>query len=155
MYPAVADDTVAELIKADEEKNAAFVRGDMDRWAKLTRIAPDFTLMQPLGDPPATGSMQELAQYFRNGKTKLEVAQTYASDRLVVLVMIERQHAEVGGLPDQEWSLRVTEVYRRDGRNGSWRIVMPTHSCTTLPGASGSSRGRSTPEWLINAQSLA
>jgi hypothetical protein len=77
--------------------------------------------------------MQEFAQYFRNGKTKLEVAQTYASDRLVVLVMIERQHAEVGGLPDQEWSLRVTEVYRRDGRNGSWRIVMPTHSCTTLP----------------------
>jgi ketosteroid isomerase-like protein len=35
--------------------------------------------------------------------------------------MIERQHARVGGLPDQDWSLRVTQVYRRDGAD--WRVV--------------------------------
>ena len=43
--------------------------------------------------------LAELSRYFRNGKTQLEVARTYASGDLVVLVMIERQTGEVGGLP--------------------------------------------------------
>ncbi|MGI8585517.1 MAG: DUF4440 domain-containing protein, partial [Thermoleophilaceae bacterium] len=39
----------------------------------------------------------------------------------VVLVVIERQHGQVGGLPDQDWSLRVTQVYRRYGSD--WHVV--------------------------------
>ena len=35
--------------------------------------------------------------------------------------MIERQTAEVGGLPAQDWSLRVTEVYRKAG--SEWQLV--------------------------------
>ena len=35
--------------------------------------------------------------------------------------MIERQHGQVGGLPDQDLSLRVTQVYRRDGAD--WLLV--------------------------------
>jgi hypothetical protein len=71
---AAAEDAVADLIKGAEEKNAAFMRGDMDRWAKITRIAPDFTLMQPFGGPASHGfdaspkRLAELAQYFRNGR---------------------------------------------------------------------------------------
>ena len=38
-----------------------------------------------------------------------------------MLVMIERQHGQVGGLPDQDLSLRVTQVYRRDGAD--WLLV--------------------------------
>src|SRR4029077_7095321 len=55
VYPAVADDAVADLIKAAGEKNAAFMRGDMEGWAKLVRIAPDFTLMQPFGGLASRG----------------------------------------------------------------------------------------------------
>jgi ketosteroid isomerase-like protein len=40
---------------------------------------------------------------------------------MVVLVLIERQRLEVGGLPEQEWSLRVTLVWRRHGDH--WRLV--------------------------------
>jgi ketosteroid isomerase-like protein len=150
VYPAVADDAVAELIKAAGEKNAAFMRGDMEGWAKLVRIAPDFTLMQPFGGLASRGydtspkRLAQLAQYFQNGTTKLEVAQTYASDRFVVLVMIEQQHAEVGGLPDQDWSLRVTEVYRRDG--SEWELVHrhadPLVHRITLEQAAALARGR-------------
>ena len=124
---ATADDAVADLVKRADEKNAAFMRGDMERWSKLVRIAPDFTLMQPFGGPVSHGfdaspkRLAELSQYFRNGETKLEVAQTYASDGLVVLVMVERQRGEVGGLPAQDWSLRVTEVYRKNGSD--WQLV--------------------------------
>jgi ketosteroid isomerase-like protein len=40
---------------------------------------------------------------------------------MVVLAVIERQHGQVGGLPEQDWSLRVTLVYRRD--ESEWRLV--------------------------------
>jgi hypothetical protein len=122
-----AGDEVAQLVKRATEKNAALMRGDMDRWRGLVHIAPDFTLMQPFGGPASHGfdvspeRLAELGRFFRNGETSLEVAQTYASDRLVVLVMIERQQAEVGGLPNQDWSLRVTEVYRNDG--AEWQLA--------------------------------
>ena len=124
---AAVGDEVAQLVKRAAEKNAAFMRGDMNRWLGLAHIAPDFTLMQPFGGPAShgfdanPGRLAELARFFKNGETSLEVAQTYASDGLVVLVMIERQQAEVGGLPNQNWSLRVTEVYRNDG--AEWQLV--------------------------------
>lgn len=115
------------LVALAREKNAAFMSGDMRRWHSLARIAADFTLMQPFGGPASHGfdarpeRLAELSRYFRNGKTELEVVQTLFSDELVVLVMIERQVAEVGNLPEQDWSLRVTEVYRRAGDD--WDLV--------------------------------
>jgi ketosteroid isomerase-like protein len=112
------------------------MRGEVYRWSQLVRIAPNFTLMQPFGGPASHGfdaspeHLTKLAQYFKNGETKLEVAKTYASDGFVVLVMTERRRAEVGGLSNQDWSLRVTEVYRNTAQNGSWRIAVPTRSST-------------------------
>ncbi|MFK4505854.1 nuclear transport factor 2 family protein [Bradyrhizobium daqingense] len=126
-HAAAENDATAGLIERAREKNAAFMRGDMDRWLQLVRIAPDFTLMQPFGGPASRGfeaspkRLADLSRYFREGQTELEVAQTYASDALVVLVMIERQRAEVGGLAAQDWSLRVTEIYRKDGID--WQLV--------------------------------
>jgi ketosteroid isomerase-like protein len=61
------------------------------------------------------------ARFFQGGEAELDVVQTYTSGDLVVLVAIERQHGTVGGLPDQDWSLRVTLVFRRDGEE--WRLV--------------------------------
>jgi hypothetical protein len=125
--PAAAAEPVAQLVARAAEKNAAFMRGDMQCWSELARIAADFTLMQPFGGPPSRGfdmspvRMAEMAQYFRKGRTDLELVQTYACDDIVVLVMIERQSAEVGGLPEQDWSLRVTEVYRKVG--SEWQLV--------------------------------
>jgi len=125
--PATAAEPVAQLVARAAEKNAAFMRGDMQRWSELVRIAADFTLMQPFGGPPSRGfnktpeRLAELARYFRNGKTSQEIVQTCASEDIVVLVMIERQTGEVGGLPEQDWSLRVTEVYRKAG--SEWQLV--------------------------------
>ena len=59
--------------------------------------------------------------FFQSGEAELELVQSHASGDLAVLVMIERQHAEVGGLPDQDWSLRVTQIYRREGTE--WRLA--------------------------------
>lgn len=118
---------VTMLIARAAEKNHAFINGDMAHWIGLVRIAPDFTLMQPFGGPASHGfdaspeHLAELARSFRRGEASLEVAASYGTEDMIVLVMTERQQAEIGELPRQDWSLRVTEVYRRDG-NG-WQLV--------------------------------
>jgi ketosteroid isomerase-like protein len=119
--------SVAELARLTEARTVAFMRGDMEQWSRLMRIADDFTLMQPFGGPASHGfdtgpeRLAQLASYFRNGDAKLEIVQSYVSNDLIVFVMIERQHGEVGGLPDQDWSLRVTQVYRKHG--AEWQLV--------------------------------
>ncbi|MDQ3990001.1 MAG: nuclear transport factor 2 family protein, partial [Actinomycetota bacterium] len=97
-----------------------------DRYLALTPHARGFTLTHPFGGEPVSyddraESIKSAAGYFQGGEAKLEVAQVHAWGDTVVLVMIERGHGQVGGLPDQEWSLRVTQVYRRDGSD--WQVV--------------------------------
>ncbi len=83
--------------------------------------------MSPFGGEPTRAAdytperMESIGRFFRNGTFQQEVLETYASDDMVVLAMIERTNVEVGGLPAQDWSLRVTLVYRRDG--DSWRLA--------------------------------
>jgi len=124
---ARSEKELAGLIRRTEAQASAFMRGDMGTWSSLVHIAEDFTLMQPFGGEASRGfdmspeRLAQLASYFRNGDAKLELVQSYVSDDLVVLAMIEREHGEVGGLPNQDWSLRVTQVYRRQG--GQWWLV--------------------------------
>lgn len=119
--------TLDALIQRTEDQARAFNAGKMETWFRLVRLADDFTLMQPFGGPVSHGfdgsteRLERMSTLFRNGDAKLELAQTYASDDLVVLVFVERQHGEVHGLPLQDWSLRVTQVYRRHG--SEWQLA--------------------------------
>jgi ketosteroid isomerase-like protein len=122
----IAADELAALVRRTEEATSAFMRGDMDAYLALTTHAPGFTLMNPFGGEPTryadrTESLRAAASYFRGGEARIELVEAHASGDLLVLVMIERQHGEVGGLPDQEWQLRVTQVYRREA--GEWLLV--------------------------------
>jgi ketosteroid isomerase-like protein len=112
---------LAELIQRSADANAALMRGDVDKYRALVPLAIDFTLMSPFGGTPTRGSditsehWKAMERFFRNGTLEQEVVQSYASADMVVLATIERAHVEVGGLPAQDWSLRVTLVYRREG----------------------------------------
>lgn len=122
----ITDEDLAELIGVTEDATSAFMRGDMDRYITLTTHARGYTLMAPLGGAPArhddrAESLRAAAGYFKDGEAELEVVQAHAWGDTVVLVMIERQHGSVGGLPDQDWSLRVTQVYRR--RGSGWQVL--------------------------------
>ena len=126
--PELLGEEVTRLVERADRANAAFMRGDMNTWHRVAGpIAEDFTLMQPFGGPASHGfdaspeRLAAMARYFADGTAELEVVETYASTDLVVLVLIERQRARVGGLPEQDWSLRVTQVYRR--RGGAWELV--------------------------------
>ena len=124
----VTDEEVADLIRRTAEAASALIRGDIRTYLTHIRHADDYTLMAPSGGEPRRGfdasdqALEAMEQYFHGGgEAELEVFQTYTSGDMVVLVAIERQHGEVGGLPDQDWSLRVTLVFRREG--GGWRLV--------------------------------
>ncbi len=117
----------ADLARISEEANAALMRGDVDTYRALVPRTQDFTLMSPFGGTPSheagftEKTWEGMKQFFRNGTLKQEVVQTYASADMIVLAVIERAHVEVGGLPAQDWALRVTLVYRRE--DGEWRLA--------------------------------
>ena len=128
VHENVTNEELATLIQRTAEAAKAYIRGDMRTYFTLIRHGDDYTLMSPFGGEPTRGfddpspeRLEALERYFQNGEAELEVVQTYTSGDLVVLVVIERQHGEVGGLPAQDWSLRVTLVFRRDG--SEWRQV--------------------------------
>jgi len=117
---------IDELVARTEDATKALMRGDMDRYLALTPHARGYTLHRPFGGPAASfeersESLKEAASYFKNGDAKIELTHAHAWGDTIVLVMIERQHGEVGGLPDQDWPLRVTQVFRRE--EGEWRLV--------------------------------
>jgi ketosteroid isomerase-like protein len=124
---SVADQAVAELIRRSAESNAALMRGDINGYRALVPHAHDYTLMSPFGGTPTRGSemtderWEAVGHFFKNGKFEQEVVQTYSSADMVVLAIIERCHVEAGGLPAQDWPLRVTLVYRREG--SEWRLA--------------------------------
>ena len=145
----VTDKELAELIRRTAEAASAFMRGDMRRYLTLILHADDYTLMAPFGGEARHGFdesdeyRESLERYFQGGEAQLEVVQSYTSGDIAVLVVIERQHGLVGGLPDQEWTLRVTLVFRREG--GEWWLVHrhadPLIHGITLEQASAIARG--------------
>jgi len=123
----LTEEELSELVARAAEATQVFIRGEMRRYYELVNHADDYTLMAPFGGEPRRGfddsdeALAALSDYFRSGEAQLDVVATYASGDLAVLVAVERQHGVVGGLPDQDWSLRVTLVFRRDGSD--WRLV--------------------------------
>jgi len=120
-------DGVAGLVELWSAAAQAYMNGDLPTYSGLARHGEDYTLMPPYGGEPRRGfdgsdeAAQWLARTFLGGDTDVEVFQTYASGDLAVLVAFERQQATVAPLPRQDWSLRVTLVFRRE--DGAWRLV--------------------------------
>jgi len=125
MNPRRFSEDVANLTRRTAEANTALVRGDIDGYLALIEHATDYTLMAPFGGAPTRGfdtsGRAAMARFFKSGTFDQEVVATYNSGDLVVLVTIERTRAAVGGLPAQDWSLRVTQIFRRAG--SAWQLV--------------------------------
>ena len=127
MGAAAHGDRLEELVQLVTDAARALIRGDARRYAALVEHADDYTLMSPYGGDVVRGfdesdeALDSLARFFQGGDATVEVLGTYASGDLAVLVVIERQRGTVGELPEQDWSLRVTWVFRDEG--GNWKLV--------------------------------
>ena len=123
----ITEADVADLTQRCQDAAAALIRGDVRSYLGLFVHADDYTLMPPYGGSPRHGfdatdeALEQMSRFFAGGEAQVDVVQSAVSGDLVVLALIERQHGEVGGLPDQDWSLRVTMVFRREGDD--WRLV--------------------------------
>jgi len=118
---------VDELVRRSAEGNAALMQGDARSYMARVPLSDDFLLMSPFGGRPSQGvpytpeRIEAIARFFKNGSFEQELIRSWISPDTVVLATIERTNAEVGGLPAQDWALRVTLVYRREG--SEWRLV--------------------------------
>ena len=123
----VTEADLAELVSLVTEATSAFISGDMRRYFALIKHADDYTLMSPTGGETIRGRQPteeyvvEMEQFFKTGSGTLEIVETYTSGNLAVLVVVEHQQGEVGNYPAQDWSLRVTLVFRREG--SSWKLA--------------------------------
>jgi ketosteroid isomerase-like protein len=126
---ATADpDVVSQLVQRATQGHQSLMRGDIEAYHSFIGLADDFTLMAPFGGPPTrSGHYSDeqwaaIGRFFRGGKdSTLELVRAYRSPDLVVLAAIERSHVAVGDLPAQDWALRVTLVFRREGDR--WQLA--------------------------------
>ena len=120
---------LAALVERMDEAADAYIRGDHHHYFSLFEHPDDYTLMPPYG-----GETLARVHADRGGHRRdRPVLRVRARPRLDVervvrrratwpcWCAVERQHGEVGGTPDQDWSLRVTLVFRRAG--DGWQLV--------------------------------
>ena len=123
----ITEQDVAALIARWSEAAQLYIDGDLRAYAAIARHSEDYTPLPPNGGDARSGfdgsddAVEWWARTFRGGQAELEVFKTYSSGDLAVLVAVERQGGTVGDLPPQDWSLRVTLVFRREGTD--WRLV--------------------------------
>ncbi len=124
---AITSTDLAELVDRMDEAARAYIRGDLRHYLSLFDHPEDYTLMPPYGGDtqrgyaPTDEQIEATTRFFGPGEARLDVAESYVSGNLAVLVAVERQHGVVGGSEDQDWSLRVTLVFRRNGAR--WELV--------------------------------
>jgi ketosteroid isomerase-like protein len=123
----ITADDLADLVRRMDQAAQAYIRGDLRGYVACFGHADDYTLMPPYGGPTHRGfelteeNVEETRRFFASGESAFDVQESYASGDLAVLVGVERQHGVVGGFPDQDWSLRVTLVFRRGG--DGWELA--------------------------------
>lgn len=123
----ISNDELESLLASVEDASNAWMRGNAGPYLALSSQSDDYTIMGPFGGPTAKGfevysqRAPQVAQNFRNGSSKVRLVEHYASGDLLVLVMEEEQSGELAGGSEQPWSLRVTQVCRREA--GEWKIV--------------------------------
>jgi ketosteroid isomerase-like protein len=126
--PPITDADLAALVATMDEAAAAYIDGEIEHYLSLFDHGDDYTLMPPYGGPTVRGfertdeGLAATKAFFASGEGRFDCQQTYASGDLAVLVGVERQHGLVGGFPDQDWSLRVSLVFRRLGAD-RWELV--------------------------------
>lgn len=102
------------------EAHALLMRGDIAAYRRTIQTAPDFILMDPFGgvptgNPKSDAHWERIGRYFQDGRdARFDLIAYYRSGDMIVLVANEYAHVAVGALPAQDWTLRVTLVFRRD-----------------------------------------
>jgi ketosteroid isomerase-like protein len=115
------------VVALTQHANQAFVNGDFSGYAGLYSHR-DLSVAGPFGGAPLVGFDKvgrlapTISQTFKGGSSRIEPIACYEAGDLMVLVQVEHQECRfVDGAEPEPWSLRVTQVYRKE--EGQWRVV--------------------------------
>lgn len=119
----VTDAEVQRLVEELDAERQAWIEGRFEPGAAGTLVqSVDMTIFGPFGGEAGSGGTElearqrRIAASFRGGSGTCEVVSAIGADNLLVLVMIERnQVAFEGRTEPHAWTLRTTQVFRRDG----------------------------------------
>lgn len=119
---------LAAIVALTEAASIAWMNGEWEQgYGTLLTAADDASIYGPFGGPATLGTRtwaergSAAVRQFRNGRSRLTLVQHYCSGDLLVLVLFEDQAADIADRAAQPWSLRVTQVYRRE--HGAWKVV--------------------------------
>jgi hypothetical protein len=120
---------VQELLAQALANQLQWLHGNSQPAAEHMAHTRSFTIFGPFGGPSPAGwneasarAQAATAKQFQSGTADIELVQSYVSDKLIVLVMIERNRVRfVGQEGIRKWDLRVTQVYQHDGQ--TWKAV--------------------------------
>lgn len=122
---SVTDADVRDLLALLDEGRQAWIEGklgvgdgfDVDQDEDMTIFGPFGSVLR--GTAELAGRQDRAARLFSGGTGHSELIKTIVSGDLVVVVLIERNDAVVGGADDpQPWVLRTTQVFTR--RDDAW-----------------------------------
>ena len=119
----VTDAEIRKLLEELDGERQAWIEGRFDpKSADHMLQAPDMTIFGPFGGEAGAGGadlearQRRMSAMFRGGTGKCELVRSFAADDLLVLVMIERNQVMFEGRAEPHaWTLRTTQVFRRDG----------------------------------------
>jgi ketosteroid isomerase-like protein len=119
---------VQRLLEEARSGTDAWMRGNSAPFADLMAHTDAFTIFGPFGGPAgrwgenfARVQAASAAQFQGATASTVDLVQAHVSDDLIVLVLLERSLVRLAGSEPQQWDLRVTQVYERDGAD--WKIV--------------------------------
>ena len=88
----ITETELSELIARMNEAAGAYIRGDIHHYLALFDHPDDYTLMPPYGGETTHGFVYseeraaETSRFFKSGEATLDVAHSYVSGKLAVLV---------------------------------------------------------------------
>jgi hypothetical protein len=114
---------IQQLLQALDSERQAWIEGRFDPNAARKMVqATNMTIFGPFGGDAGAGGpelqarQKRVAASFRGGSGQCELVRSIAADDLLVLVMIERNQVTFEGRTEPHaWTLRTTQVFRRDG----------------------------------------
>lgn len=120
---AAGDVEIQKLVEYLDRERQAWIEGRFESTSTGPMVqADDMTIFGPFGGPAGSGGpemqarQQRMSAMFRGGSGDCELVRAIASDDLVVLVMLERSQVTFAGQSEpRPWTLRTTQVFRRDG----------------------------------------
>ena len=120
---AFLQSTLPRIIAADTALHNGDARPRIeDTWSHTDPVTVFGALKTTIGWAETKSAFEWLAKRFSDCKScQIEVITAGASGDLAYLVAIEHTNVSVAGAPAAPYSLRVTQVFRREA--GVWKIV--------------------------------